>query len=739
MKLKKAELPLSGARHNRQSANQTAPFLAAICAICLLLPNILNAQPQKSIDSIKAILARNPKADSNKANRLLVICNYFQESGKPDSSNYYGKLALAAATDAKYTHGIAKIYTSLGHTASDISEFDTAIAAYSRALNYFRMEGNMFGVASSNLNIGSVYEQERDFPQAIGYLLNSLSSAGQLHDSLLTSILLYNLGGLYIMTKDYDKGKAYLQQALKINVKMKRQSGIANTLAGLGALYINKGEYDSALVYLMKAYMNDSIRNDIYNLNSVANDIGIIYANKKDYSKALYYYHKALDIANATGDRISIADLNGNVGMCYFRMENYPKAEKYVQQALIIIHEIKNLEGEKSWNKLLSEIYVKTGKWKEAYEAYKNYSVAKDSMQSTENTKKMVSAEMKFEYDKKRAIEDANEQKKNAIAEAEKRKQKIITWSVAGGLLLLLIFSAFILRSLRITKQQKKIIELKNAETEFQKTKLEEKQKEILDSITYAQRIQHALLASDRLLGSYLKEYFILYKPKDIVSGDFYWAACRNNRFYLAVCDSTGHGVPGAFMSLLNISFLYEAITEKNITEPNEVFNHARKRLIENISQDGSQDGMDGILLSLPVQLSAGKGNKIQADDAGKVLLSYSAAYNAPVVVRNGTVTELNTDKMPVGASPRENDPFGLHTVEVQKGDMLYAFSDGFSDQFGGMQGKKFKYKQVLQKLTELSGLPVEKQKLELEKSFEDWKGNMEQVDDLLVVGIRIT
>jgi serine phosphatase RsbU (regulator of sigma subunit) len=250
---------------------------------------------------------------------------------------------------------------------------------------------------------------------------------------------------------------------------------------------------------------------------------------------------------------------------------------------------------------------------------------------------------------------------------------------------------------------------------------VEEKQKEILDSIHYAQRIQKALLASDALLSRHLPEYFVLYKPKDIVSGDFYWATEKGNSFYLAVCDSTGHGVPGAFMSLLNISFLNEAITEKDISEPNEVFNHARKRLIENISQEGQQDGMDGVLIKLE-----------------QSTLSYAASYNAPLVIRNKEMIELNADKMPVGASPRQNESFTANTFNLQKGDLVYLFTDGYADQFGGEKGKKFKSKQLQQLIRDNAQFTMEEQREILNKEFEGWKGSLEQVDDVLIIGIKV-
>jgi len=282
-----------------------------------------------------------------------------------------------------------------------------------------------------------------------------------------------------------------------------------------------------------------------------------------------------------------------------------------------------------------------------------------------------------------------------------------------------------------------------------------QKNKDITDSIHYAKRIQHALLASEELLDknlkgtgdktseSFAKDYFILFKPKDIVSGDFYWATVVKeideksketlphsdsfrHRFYLAVCDSTGHGVPGAFMSLLNISFLNEAITEKGIRKPNEVFNHVRQRLIENISSEGAQDGMDGILLCLSPVLSKGEGVRIE----------YAAAHNAPVLIQNGKIIELNADKMPVGAGEK-TDSFKLETLNIEHG-ILYLYTDGYADQFGGPRRKKFMYKQFASLLLSIQDKSMDEQKRFLDKTIEEWKGGLEQIDDILVIGLKI-
>lgn len=263
--------------------------------------------------------------------------------------------------------------------------------------------------------------------------------------------------------------------------------------------------------------------------------------------------------------------------------------------------------------------------------------------------------------------------------------------------------------------------ELKRS-VEVQNSEIAEKSKEITDSINYARRIQFTLLAHYEFLKDNLKDHFILFKPKDIVSGNFYWATKHGDKFYLAVCDSTGHGVPGAFMSLLNISFLNEAINEKGIEAPNEICNYVRKKLIENISQEGRQDGMDGVLICWDSKLKK---------------LSYAAAHNSPFLVSKSAGTDLIADKMPIGKGERTEN-FSLHEIDIKEGDTLYLFTDGYADQFGGPRGKKFKYKQLHELLTSFRDVAFTEQKKVLDDIISEWKGNLEQTDDILIVGLKL-
>lgn len=229
------------------------------------------------------------------------------------------------------------------------------------------------------------------------------------------------------------------------------------------------------------------------------------------------------------------------------------------------------------------------------------------------------------------------------------------------------------------------------------------------------------------------KNFFILYKPKDIVSGDFYYAQAHkgpdsaHELFYLATADCTGHGVPGAFMSMLGVSALNEAIIEKNISMPDEVLNDIRHSIIASLNPEGSEeeakDGMDCVLCVY---------------DFENMKLQLAAANNPLWIARGGKMLEFKPDKMPVGKYGDDLKPFTLQSIDLQKGDIVYSFTDGYADQFGGPKGKKFKYRQLEEKLIENHHLPMEDQKRILGDIFDKWKGNMEQIDDVLIIGIKI-
>jgi len=275
--------------------------------------------------------------------------------------------------------------------------------------------------------------------------------------------------------------------------------------------------------------------------------------------------------------------------------------------------------------------------------------------------------------------------------------------------------------------EQKVEIESQNHELHAQKDKMEKKNKEITDSINYAQHIQHAILSQSEAFLNYLGDHFIWLKPKDIVSGDFYWIKQVEHRLFIAAADCTGHGVPGAFMSLLGMSFLSEIVTENPNDNAANVLNHLREHVKESLGQTGrageQKDGMDMAICIL---------------DKSTLELQYSGANNSLLYVQNGMLNEIKADKMPVGVHIKDREKFTNHTLLMYKGDMIYLSSDGYKDQFGGQNKSKFLSKNFKDLLFINSHLDCNSQKEIIAETFENWKGKLNQLDDVLVVGIRI-
>ena len=316
------------------------------------------------------------------------------------------------------------------------------------------------------------------------------------------------------------------------------------------------------------------------------------------------------------------------------------------------------------------------------------------------------------------------------------------------GLFLVLAFASFIFRSLYVTRKQKRIIEeqkhtvdeayeelnqqndeiaTQRDEIESQRDRLYIQNKNVTDSIKYARFIQQALLTSHEILDNCKIQNFILFKPKDIISGDFYWFKQIKNYLYFAAADCTGHGVPGAFMSVLGISLLNEIVRKRDLNPPALVLNELRKKLKKSLKQDNfettSHDGIDIALCLFDLETK---------------MLQFSGAFNPLYLLRNKELVEYHADHMPVGVHPKDNIDFTNQEIQLQSGDSLYVFSDGYISQFGGEKGKKFNIKQFKQLIIEINDQPLEIQKQLFEKRLTEWQQDFEQIDDVLLIGITI-
>lgn len=633
--------------------------------------------------------------------------NYYRNKKNPDT------LRLEALNDLAWS----ALYSNpdsayiLGHEELEVARSKKIKKWEAKALN----------------TIGASYQIKGNFLKAIEFYQQSLKVSESIGELKRVASSLANIGSLYINMGEFTKALDYQNRSLELFRKLKMKEGEASALNNIGIIYNNISDYQKALEYNQQGLTLYEELGDKQGIAAATGNIGNIYLSLNNYEKALEYQQKSLAITKEIGDKPGTASSLTNIGRTLLKQKKYDKALEHLSESLKLAKETEDIFSEKETSYVLYEVYKKMNNHQKSLESYENYVLLKDSILKEDNQREIQKKELQYEYEKKAAADSVKNQEEKRVTDAlimaknaqieQDKTQKV---ALFGGVILLILFGVFIFFRFRISQQQKKIIELKSKETEEQKFIIEEKQKEILSSISYAKRIQYTLLAHDELLQENLPEYFILFKPKDIVSGDFYWATANDKGFYLAVCDSTGHGVPGAFMSLLNISFLNEAINEKNIFSPDKVFDHVRQRLIDSISSDGAQDGMDAAV----VRFHAGK-------------IEYAAANSSPVLIRNKKATDLPYDKMPIGKSEQIRD-FNKYTLDPQKGDMIYFCTDGYADQFGGEQGKKFKHKQLQDLLLNIHSQPLAEQKRILNETFENWKGNLEQVDDVCIIGIRL-
>ncbi len=655
----------------------------------------------KKLDSLKSVL-RVSKEDTNK----LAILTHLIESINEDD------------VWVKYND-------QLGPLAEKLMKSENSAISLNAKKHYADFLNNR-GYINNNLG---------DVTSALDYFHKSIKIQEEVKDKIGLAYSFNNVGYIYNSQGDLIRALEFYRNSLKIREAIDDKQGVAQSLSNIGNLFEQTGDRSKALRYYYKGLRIREMINDKYGQSYSLQNIGSIYEDKNELANALKFFQQSLKLRQEIDDKQGIAYSLSNIGNIYFKQNQMELALENALASLKIANELGFPKNIAAASDLLQDIYRKQKKFEKAYEMIKLGYQMQDSIKNGDIQKKTLKKQFQYEFEKKEVIAKAEQEKKDLEYSDQINRNKIIISSVIICLLIVVLFSVFLYRRIKVIQNQNLIIENQKIEVDMQreiainrsiiaekqKAIIELHQKEMVDSITYAKRIQYALLANGNLIRSIFPDHFVYFKPKDIVSGDFYWATEHDNKFYLAVCDCTGHGVPGAFMSLLNINFLNEAVLEKNITQPNQIFNHVRNRLIENVSQDGGQDGMDAILLCM---------------DLSSNTITYSAANNAPILIHDNKFIELPKDKMPVGKGEKTVS-FTLFNLDLKKGDGLYLYTDGYADQFGGTQAKKFKNRNLNEYLAQICQLDHQSQLEELNNTYENWKGDLDQVDDICIIGIK--
>ncbi|GAB4124430.1 MAG: hypothetical protein OHK0045_11640 [Raineya sp.] len=660
----------------------------------------------------------------------------FQQS-EVDSALYYHQKALDKAYSLQDTFKIVQAmnlqiidnYIGTRHKeGKKIAEEILAIIVQAKKSKQIQK------IEASTYNLLGLIEKElSNFTIAIDYFFKALRINEKIDDANGKSNNLGNIGHIFYEQKEPQKAESYYLQALEIAEKH-QLSSISNHLISLGTVEMELKKYEVAEKYFFKALQMLQEDEDTYKLGSCYNSIASNYKEQRKWKEAITYYQKSLKIAQDIENQYGIVVNLNSLGEIYSNLSNYFLAEKYFAQALQISKENSFAENERDIYESIAKVYEKTGRPHLALQSLRSYLKLRDSLFQKENLKAFLQKELQYNYEKQKLTDSlknaqAISLKNNEIArqQAEIRAKKNEQIALFGGLFSALLLATILYNRFRITQKQKQIIEQQKKIVETQKAEIEYKNTNILDSIRYAQRIQNSLLPNFKEWYGVFPKSFILYQPRDIVAGDFYWLELWNNRVFFAVADCTGHGIPGAMLSMVCSTTLSKIVLEEKQTEPHLILERAKSIVIETFAKHTDKEVKDGMEVAMGV-----------FDWAMPRKIAFSGARRPLWILRNGEIIEYNGNKIPIAYFENTDVSFSQHLIDLEEKDRIFLFSDGYLDQFGGEKNKKIGSKNLKNWLLESANMPIQEQGEWLKSKLQEWQGTENQTDDITLIGIEI-
>jgi serine phosphatase RsbU (regulator of sigma subunit) len=654
-------------------------FLTSIFVILLLLAGQAgraqhafqdSLRSKAIIDSLETVLKAAP--DSNKARLLVHIAEEYQSVDRVRSFEY-AKAAVATAEKNPDRERLGICLNFLGDLYWFSGDFSKASEQYYKALKIYEELKNKEGMAECYRNIGWIYQGQQMYKQTLEYYFKSLEINKELK---LTQKVIANYDDLSICYKfmhKYKEALDYCNMELDMARKEKSGKGLATGYGNMAIIYVEMGQYDLAI---------------------------------ENFQLSNKYHESINDHYNSCEGYVGLAS-------CYFQIGNYNKAIEYGEKAsqMAQLYDYRNTAA--SAYEVLAHAYGMKKDFENGYKYMELSTRLKDSTYNAQNSQQINEMAAKYESEKKEMMISSLEEKSS-----QDKKFRLVLIFIS---VVIVGFSIVLFRGNIQKKKANNSLSLAYKEIEI-------KNKDITDSINYAKQIQRARLANPNIVLSVFPETFGLYKPKDVVSGDFYWfASHENGKLMIAAADCTGHGIPGAFMSMIGIDELNHATLEKRIDDPSAVLASVnmglKKALRQNEKDSVSRDGMDIALVII---------------DPQKLVMEYAAANRPLYIIREGQLQETPPTKAAIGGITPNEQEFKKHTIELKRNDMIYLFTDGYADQFGGPDGKKFMTKRFKDLLLSIHSKSAQEQEAILESTLNDWKKGISQVDDILVLGIRI-
>ncbi len=673
------------------------------------------------------------------------IATLYQSNGDIPKAIEFFNLSLSIRIRMKDKEGMANSYLNLGYLSDKLGDFSKALEYYQKSLKFCEEINDKKGMAGVLINIGIILDNNLDEPEkAMMNYRKSIPFSQQVGDKENEAKALNNIGVVF------QKQAAKLKKVSSPNIFVTLKT-------------------DSALYYFRKSLKIREGQQYEVGIAHSFNCIGEVYEFVGDLQKAEEFYLKSLLMREKLGDKKDLAFSLVSTAGIYYKLGDHFKSKKYALEALKISNELGFPDNIGRSAEVLNNLYYAEGDYKGSLTAFKLYIRMRDSIQNQEAKKEMVKQQFQFEYESKVHADSIVAAQEKRVVNARFKQEQTQRYALYGGVSLLLVFGGVMYNRFRITRKQKQIIQTQMNWVQEQKEMVDEqkqlvdkKNKEILSSIEYAKRIQATILPPVEEVEKLLPDSFVLYLPKDIVAGDFYWmkqvqpedskigqfenekggANEKNQPFnpsdsiiLIAACDSTGHGVPGAMVSVVCSKAMDKAVKEFQLSSPSEILDKVAELVIEDFSRNNTKgdeikDGMDASLLALYLPGFT--------DPTELVHVEWAGANNSLAIIKpNGELTEIKADKQPIGKT-EVLKPFTLQQLELSKGSCLYLYTDGYHDQFGGAKGKKLTKTRFKELLVSISHLPMKKQKEKLQSFLNEYKKSEEQVDDICVIGIRI-
>lgn len=735
------------------------------------------------VDSLLGVFNDASKTDSVRAEAMFVAASAMSRSSQ-DTAMMMRRQLWRFGKTRNSNEALALSCRGIGYSFYVQRQMDSSEFYFLKAVEFAEKSNMQVTLSKVNYNLIFVYHSTGEKQKGVDAALRAIAAAKACKDNKREADALQQLGQLYQQLGEGKKALKALQDALVIAEELENKSTYGFVLGSLGVLHYRQGESEKGIEYSLRSIEVMKTINIPSQLASGYGNLAMMYNHLERWDEALDANTKNLAISREIGDMQSVAITLMNMGIGQSQRGEHVEGMKKIKEAYSILEKegdawplnasmklqgmahahSGNHDQSKTWClKALKhsrelglqtlelenlhcvyEAYENLKDYPNAFKYYQEYKILQDSLFNEDRAKEFARQETQFEYSKQilaDSIQNAQEQAMKdaqiAMQNAQIKSERTQRFTLYGGLALLVLFGGAMFNRFQVTRRQRDLIDAQKSEVEtqrdeihHQKDQIEEKSKEIMDSIKYAKRIQTAILPPDRIVKEYLSESFILYKPKDIVAGDFYWMETREDTIFFAAADCTGHGVPGAMVSVICNNGLNRSVREFGLRDPALILDKTRELVIQEFekSDEEVKDGMDISLCAL--NTSTGE-------------MTWAGANNPLWVVRGAKddsgpqLEEIKADKQPIGKYDLEK-PFTTHHVQLHTGDTIYIFSDGFPDQFGGANGKKYKSGNFKKKLVEISSNPINQQKEILDKEFEQWRGDQEQIDDVCVIGVRI-